>query len=110
MRKLKMKGNKRHLNKYMDLNEIVRFVPQRELDFHDYPKSLLPYDIEKILNEFLEDSYVSGLKYVLVITGKGQVVRPLVHKYLKENKYVESFKLAGYFNGQSGAVEVTLKN
>ena len=83
------------------------FTPEAELDFHDFGE-LLSYDIEQILTEFLEDSYNSGLSSVLIITGKGTVVRPLVNKLLSQSSLVKSFKHAGYFNGQTGAFEVVL--
>lgn len=49
-----------------------------------------------------------GYKRVLVITGKGKVVKPSVFKLLKQSKKVKEFKTAGYFNGQEGAFEVIL--
>lgn len=90
-----------------------RFYAQAELDYHEFGE-LTQFDIERYLNEFLEDCYIEKLKTVLVITGKGNVVRPAVLKLLsglqKKEKFIESFKTAGYFNGQSGAVEVVLKS
>ena len=107
-----MKAKKKYKNKYAskisDLNNSV-FVPDGTLDFHDFGV-LNRFDIGKVLSEFIEDTYVKGLKRVLIIVGKGQVVRPEVEKLLKINTYVESFKRAGYFNGQEGAFEVTLNN
>lgn len=85
------------------------FLHDAELDFHSY-ETLIPYDIEKILFEFIEDSYVAGHSKLLIITGKGRVVRPEVQRLLKGNKLVKEFKSAGYFNGQEGAFEVVLKN
>lgn len=107
------------MNKYADkslsaknklpIKETPLFVPQDTLDYHDRGV-LLPYDIEQLLNDFLEDGILSAFKYVLVIVGKGKVVKPLVNKLLKTHKYVESYKQAGYFNGQEGAFEVILKS
>ncbi|BCX14095.1 MAG: hypothetical protein KatS3mg085_627 [Candidatus Dojkabacteria bacterium] len=86
---------------------MIDFIPQATLDYHKFGK-LLPYDIEKILFEFIEDSYYSNYQKILIITGKGKVVRPLVKRLLAQNKFVSNFKQASYFNGQSGAFEVTL--
>jgi len=83
------------------------FIPQAKLDYHEFG-ILNAYDIEKHLNEFIEDSYISKFTEILIITGKGFVVRPLVNKLLSKNKYVLNFKSAGYFNGQGGAFEVKL--
>jgi len=85
-----------------------QFIPEDTLDYHDFGE-LTAFDIEKLLNEFLEDSYIAKYSNVLVITGKGQIVRPLVERLLKTNKFVEKFKSAGHFNGQSGAFEVDVK-
>ena len=83
------------------------FVPQRELDYHD--KGILDvFQIENMLDIFVEDCYLGGIKRVLIITGKGIVVRAVVKKHLKKVKYVKSFNMAGYFNGGSGAFEVEL--
>ena len=92
--------------KYKSKN-LIGFIPEATLDFHEYGV-IDHFEIQKILEEFIEDSYISQQKFILVVTGKGKVVRPLVKKLLRENKYVESFKEASYFNGQNGAVEVTL--
>ncbi len=103
MRKLKPKHPRLTYSKILD------FPYQAEIDYHNFG-ILDQYEIEKLLLEFLEDSYISKLKNVLVITGKGKVVRPLVQKLLKGNKFVESFKQAGYYNGQEGAFEVVLNS
>ncbi len=106
-RKLTMKKSKKN-KKLKPKSAPFEFVAESELDFHKFGEMTL-YDIEKYLNEFIEDSYVSKLTRLLVITGKGAVVKPLVLRLLKQNKYVESFKMAGYFNGQGGAIEVQLR-
>lgn len=87
----------------------MEFIPDSKLDFHNFDK-LSPFDVEKILFQFIEDEFAADKNYLLIITGKGKVVRPLVQKLLEQNKYVEKYKSAGYFNGQQGAFEVTLKN
>ena len=112
-KQLGIKNKESRIRENLDFVDQFGFLPQAELDFHELGV-LTAYDIEKYLNEFLEDCYIAKLKNVLVITGKGNVVRPAVLKLLselqKKNKFVESFKTAGYFNGQSGAVEVVLKS
>ncbi|MDQ6985655.1 MAG: Smr/MutS family protein [Candidatus Dojkabacteria bacterium] len=83
------------------------FEADSTFDFHLLGK-LDPYDIERYLFEFIEDSYLKNDKRVLVITGKGRVVRPIVEKLLKNHKYVKHFKTAGYFTGGMGAFEIDL--
>jgi DNA-nicking Smr family endonuclease len=87
----------------------IEFIPDSELDFHNFGV-LNAAEIEKLLSEFIEDSYIANKNYLLIITGKGKFVRPLVKNLLRENKYIKSFKTAGYFNGQDGAFEVVLKS
>ncbi len=88
-------------------NPFNDFIADATLDFHEYDM-LYPYDIEKILGEFLEDSYVAGYKRIIIVTGKGKVVKPIVSRLLKDMKLINSYKTAGYFNGQEGAFEVEL--
>lgn len=83
------------------------FIPQATIDFHKFGL-LSEYDVEQKLANFLEDAYIQNLTQVLVITGKGEMVRPLVKKLLEKSDLVESFETAGYFNGQTGAFEVRI--
>ena len=102
-RKIKEKSNANS-----GINSVLNdFYPEASLDYHEFGM-LDHFEIEKLLNDFLEDCYINKLHNVLVITGKGQVVRPLVGRLLKNHKLVKSFKTAGYFNGQNGAYEVSL--
>ena len=85
------------------------FIAEDTLDYHQFGQ-LTHYEVEKILNEFLEDAYYSDKSQVLIITGKGKLIRPIMPKLLKKHKLVKNFKTAGYYNGQDGAFEVTLVN
>ncbi len=84
------------------------FQHDSKLDFHKYGK-LDHFDIEKILNEFIEDEHNHGHKALLIITGTGMLVKPVVNRLLKTNKLVKEYGEAGYTNGQKGAYEVILK-
>lgn len=85
------------------------FIAEDQLDFHVWDR-LDKFQIEKILFEFLEDSYVREYEQILVITGNGKVVKPLVDKLLDNHELVRKYNRAGYYNGQGGAFEVHLKN
>lgn len=100
---------KKRKSKEKKIVNYFEFIPEEEFDYHVLGE-LTTYDIERYLNEFLEDCYISKMSRVLIITGKGHVVRPMVLRLLKSHQFVEKFKDAGYFNGQSGAVEIVLKN
>lgn len=62
-----------------------------ELDYHDLG-ILNHFEIEKYLEDFLLDCHVKGHSRLLVVTGKGEVVRPMVLKLLKMNKLVKNFE------------------
>jgi len=89
------------------------FIPQATLNFHAYGP-ISKYDIKRELELFIEDSYLAGLREVLIITGQGYnspngpIVRPLVSKLLKQNKMVASYSIADSSNGGEGALEVIL--
>lgn len=83
------------------------FQDEATFDFHEFDQ-LTSFDIEKKLKEFLEISYSEGKNSVLVITGKGMKVRPMVFRLLQKSERVKEFKQAGYHNGQNGAFEVIL--
>lgn len=69
-----------------------------------------------VLNNFLHDAYVSGLRMVLVITGKGRagegVLRKSVPAWLKEpplSTYVSACRPAHITHGGDGALYVRLR-
>lgn len=83
------------------------FREQATLDMHDFLP--LPHDeIRLMMKKFIEDSHHSGLYQIKIITGKGQVVRPIALRLLKSLPYVKQFRFAGYFSGQDGALEILL--
>lgn len=67
-------------------------------------------DAEEIVENFLNNCSLSGLKTVSIIHGKGTgVLRQGVHALLKRNPFVESFRLGTFGEGESGVTVVTLK-
>jgi len=94
-----------------DSLEHMFFRPEAQFDFH--PLGVLTVEeIEFYLDKFLEEQKALGHIKLLIITGKGRVVRPVVARLLeglvKRKKLVKEFHSAGYFNGQEGAFEVEL--
>ena len=62
------------------------------------------------LEEFINDAILNKVYEVRIVHGKnGGILRNGVHEYLKKCNKVESFKLAGYFEGQYGVTIVKLK-
>src|SRR5688500_14921179 len=99
------------MNKYstQTTNAFDNFIIEEELDFHGF--GVIDHlDIERILNNFIEDCHIRGVKNILVITGKGDVIRPLVPKLLAKNRFVADYRPAGYFTGQEGAYEIVLND
>lgn len=62
------------------------------------------------LDGFIDSCLMSGLKIITVIHGKGTgVLREAVHRFLKQNKYVKSYRLGVYGEGEAGVTVVELK-
>ena len=62
------------------------------------------------LDRALDSAVLSGIHQVTVIHGKGTgVLRTEVHKYLKRCKYVRTFRLGVFGEGESGVTIVELK-
>ncbi|MBR3843047.1 MAG: Smr/MutS family protein [Christensenellaceae bacterium] len=62
------------------------------------------------LNQYLDDAFLSGLKEVSVVHGKGSgILRSNVHTFLRKHPHVENFRLGKYGEGETGVTIVTLK-
>ena len=63
-----------------------------------------------VLGKYLDDAYVSHLKSVRVVHGKGTgALRKAVHQYLRRQKIVDEFHLAEFGEGDAGVTIVTFK-
>ncbi len=83
------------------------FKPEAQFDFH--PLGVLTVEeIEFYTDKFLEEQRAIGNTKLIIITGKGRVVRPVVERVLKDYRFVKEYRRAGYFNGQEGAFEIVL--
>ena len=62
------------------------------------------------LDKYLDDAYIAHLKSVRVVHGKGTgALRKGVHNYLRRQKYVESFRLGEFGEGDAGVTIVEFK-
>ena len=62
------------------------------------------------LDKYLDDAYLSHLSTVRVVHGKGTgALRNAVHQHLRRIKYVDSFHLGEFGEGDSGVTIVTCK-
>ena len=62
------------------------------------------------IDKFLDDCILAKLKNVKIVHGKGTgILRNNIHKYLKNNSHVKSFRLGSYYEGELGVTIVELK-
>ncbi len=63
------------------------------------------------LDKYLDDAYLSHMPSVRIVHGKGTgALRKAVHNYLRRQKYVESYRLGEFGEGDAGVTIVTFKN
>ena len=63
-----------------------------------------------ILDKYLDDAAIAHLTTFSIIHGKGTgALRSGIHRYLKSQKAVKSFRLGTYGEGDAGVTVVTLK-
>ncbi len=62
-----------------------------------------------IIDKYLDDCYIAKLSPVRIVHGKGTgALRNGIHSYLKRNKYVDSFRLGSFSEGEMGVTVVSL--
>lgn len=67
-------------------------------------------DAKDIVDKYLDDAYISGLKSVRIIHGKGTgVLRQKLREHFRNVKLIKSYKDAEYNEGGDGVTVVTLK-
>ena len=63
-----------------------------------------------LLDKFIDDAVMASVKTISVIHGKGTgALRNGIHNYLKHNKFVKSYRLGVYGEGDSGVTIIELK-
>ncbi len=63
-----------------------------------------------IVDKYLDDCYIAKLSPVRIVHGKGTgALRNGIHHYLKSNKFVDSFRLGTFGEGEMGVTIVNLK-
>lgn len=91
-------------NKQMDLSKA--FSMKTELDVRGNTTDEAMGHVEK----FLDDAYLAHLPQVTIIHGKGTgTLRIAIHAQLKKIRYVKSFRLGLYGEGENGVTIVELK-
>ncbi len=63
-----------------------------------------------IVDKYLDDCFIAKLSTVRIVHGKGTgALRNGIHKFLKSNKHVDSFRLGTFGEGEMGVTVVNLK-
>ena len=64
-----------------------------------------------LLDKYLDDAYIAHLSSVRIVHGKGTgALRTAVHNYLRRQKYVKSFRLGTFGEGDAGVTIVDFKS
>ncbi|NSW92347.1 MAG: endonuclease MutS2 [Firmicutes bacterium] len=62
------------------------------------------------VDKYLDDASIAGLKSVVLIHGKGTgILRAGIHKHLKNNPHVKSYRLGKFGEGETGVTVVELR-
>ena len=63
-----------------------------------------------VMEKYLDDAYLAHLKNVRIVHGRGTgALKNMVHQRLKKLKYVDSFRLGTFGEGDTGVTIVTFK-
>jgi DNA mismatch repair protein MutS2 len=63
------------------------------------------------LDKYLDEARVSHLQSVRIVHGKGTgALRKAVHEYLRRQKWIKSYRIGDFGEGDAGVTIVTLRN
>ena len=97
------------------LNDRIEPLPSitDQLSFIDDNSEKMVSDLEftqEFIDKYLDDCFMAKLSPVRIVHGKGTgALRNGIHKYLKTNKYVDSYRMGTFGEGEMGVTIVTLK-
>ena len=67
-------------------------------------------DANFVIDQFLDDASMAKLKTIRIVHGKGTgKLREGIHRFLKKNTHVKSFRIGTYGEGEMGVTVVELK-
>ncbi|WP_196606964.1 endonuclease MutS2 [Pectinatus frisingensis] len=73
-------------------------------------RGLMVDEAEEVLDKYIDDAVMAGLKQIIIIHGKGTgALRKGIHEYLKKHHNVFDYSLADINEGGSGATVVSLQ-
>ncbi len=75
--------------------------------------NVIGYNVEEanfVVDKFLDDASLSKLQTVRIVHGKGTgKLKDGIHRFLKTNPHVKSFRMGTYGEGEMGVTVVELK-
>ncbi|WP_446897575.1 endonuclease MutS2 [Clostridium sp. LBM24168] len=105
LRKIKCESKKDMKKKRRETNLNLKVVPV-SVDLRGMDSIEATYTTDK----YLDDAYMSGLKEVTIIHGKGTgVLRNSINDMLKHHSHVKNYRLGEYGEGGTGVTVVELK-
>ena len=117
---MKMKVNIKYLQKVTstqkaDSTKSYNYTGRSSLKSHHVSPeiNLLGLTVDEaisIIDKYIDDCFMAKLSPIRIVHGKGTgALRTGIHKYLKTNKFVDSFRLGTYGEGEMGVTVVNLK-
>lgn len=105
--KIKVKEDKKTIQKFISRaanSKTINISPQVDVRGKMTEEAMLEID------KYLDDAYLSNLKKVTIVHGKGTgALRKGAHELLKSHVHVEDFRIGKFNEGGDGATIVTLK-
>ena len=93
-------------NKHEDYKIILAEAFESKLDI----RGKYANEIEDLLEKFIHEGHINSASELTIVHGKGTgSLRKAVHSLLKSNKYVNSYRLGNWNEGDSGVSIVELK-
>lgn len=91
------------------INNIIKAKAQTHVEQDIDLRGSTAEDAIYLLDKFLDDAYITGLKNVSIIHGKGTgVLRKEIGEYLRKHKLIKSFRLGNENEGGSGVTVAKL--
>lgn len=85
-------------------DKVMNFLPEINV------RGMTVEEAEEAMDKFIDDASIAGMSELTIIHGKGTgALRSGIHRYLKANGRVKSFRLGEYGEGDSGVTVVILQ-
>ena len=116
---MKMKVDLKYLQKVSDPDSTNKSKAQTHYEHSSFKSQHVSPEINvigltvdqaiPIIDKYLDDCYIAKISPIRIVHGKGTgALRNGIHSYLKRNKYVNSFRLGSFGEGEMGVTVVSL--